>query len=377
MSDAIDRPPESLGARLKLAREGAGLGLSDLAQQTHVRRAYLEALEEGRYQELPEDVYSRNFVRLYAQTVGLEAAPLLELYQRERRAALGTTTLDQRLDHDRQTALAAGKPAAPRPSTRRSWPAWLFSPWTTSLVLVVVVVGLAAWGFDQLFSAPGGPAANDPGPAASAPADPGAAAPTGAGANTPSDPPGTGSTATADPPPATEPAGASAEADAVIRIDIVTEPAGAAITIDGFPLPGRTPLTDVPVTARAGRLVRAELDGYEPAEARVDLLADARVDLELAPIAAESDAAVVADVGTDRVALTITDTTWLEVYRSGARNEGERLVYTTAQPGASYEFALPVFVYVGNAAGVRINLAGQDLGPMGGPGAVLGRAFER
>jgi hypothetical protein len=52
-------------------------------------------------------------------------------------------------------------------------------------------------------------------------------------------------------------------------------------------------------------------------------------------------------------------------------------VYTTAQPGASYEFALPVFVYVGNAAGVRVNLAGQDLGPMGGPGAVLGRAFER
>jgi cytoskeleton protein RodZ len=375
VSDAIDRPPESLGARLKLAREGAGLGLSDLAQQTHVRRAYLEALEEGRYQELPEDVYSRNFVRLYAQTVGLEAAPLLELYQRERRAALGTTTLDQRLDHDRQTAVAAGKPAAPRAPTRGSWPAWLFSPWTTSLVLVVVVVGLAAWGFDQLFSAPGGGATTDPAPSASAPADPAADAATGASADTPSDPPGTASAATADPPPA--PAAASAEADAVIRIDIVTEPAGAAITIDGFPLPGRTPLTDVPVSARAGRLVRAELDGYEPAEARVDLLADARVDLELAPIVAASDAAVVADVGADRVALTITDTTWLEVYRSGARNEGERLVYTTAQPGASYEFALPVFVYVGNAAGVRVNLAGQDLGPMGGPGAVLGRAFER
>ena len=173
MSDAIDRPPESLGGRLKLARETAGLGLSDLAQQTHVRRAYLEALEEGRYQELPEDVYSRNFVRLYAQTVGLDAAPLLELYQRERRNALGTTTLEMRLDHDRQTAVAAGKPAAPRPAARGNWPAWLFSPWTTSLVLVVVVVGLAAGGFDRLFSTPGGPPAGDPDTSASAPADPG------------------------------------------------------------------------------------------------------------------------------------------------------------------------------------------------------------
>jgi hypothetical protein len=70
--------------------------------------------------------------------------------------------------------------------------------------------------------------------------------------------------------------------------------------------------------------------------------------------------------------ITITDTTWLEVYRSTARNEGERLVYTTAQPGASYSFAPPVFVYTGNAAGVRLNLSGQDLGPMGSPGAVLG-----
>ena len=363
MSDAIDRPPESLGGRLQLAREAAGLGLSDLAQQTHVRRAYLEALEEGRYQELPEDVYSRNFVRLYAQTVGLDAAPLLELYQRERRAALGTTTLEQRLDHDRQTALGAGKPAAPGPVARRNWPAWLFSPWTTSLVLVVVVVGLAAWGFDRLFSTPGSLPASDPGTSASAPAEPGE----GPVADAPAP------TAT-DVPPAAAPAPDGA--DAVVRVDIVTEPAGATITIDGFPLPGRTPLTDVPVSARAGRLVRAELDGYVPAESRVDLLADARVDLDLLPIAPAEDAAA-ADVGADRVALTITDTTWLEVYRSGARNEGERLVYTTAQPGASYEFALPVFVYVGNAAGVRVNLAGQDLGPMGGPGAVLGRAFER
>ena len=73
--------------------------------------------------------------------------------------------------------------------------------------------------------------------------------------------------------------------------------------------------------------------------------------------------------------LTVVDTTWLEVYTGGARNAGERLVYTTAQAGDRYDFDLPVFVYVGNAAGVRVALEGQDLGAMGGPGAVLGRAF--
>ena len=38
--------PERLGDRLRAGRERAGLELSELAQRTHVRRAYLEALEE-------------------------------------------------------------------------------------------------------------------------------------------------------------------------------------------------------------------------------------------------------------------------------------------------------------------------------------------
>ena len=353
MTDAIERPPERLGARLKLAREGAGLSLSDLAKKTHVRRAYLEALEEGRYAELPEDVYARNFVRLFAQALDLQVAPLFEIYQRERRAALGTTTMDQRLERDRRAATAPSKAAA---SQRRGapLPAWLFGPWTTTLALVVVVVGLAAWGFDRLFATPSMPPATPPAPSASSPA---------------TSAPATAADAVAE-------AAAAAGLDAVVRVDVVSVPAGAAITIDGFPLPGRTPLLEVPVSARAGRVVRAELDGYEPNEVRVDLLADGRVELTLTPLA-EEPAAGVPEIGAGRVALTISDATWLEVYRSAARNEGERLVYTTAQPGASYEFTLPVFVYVGNAAGVRVNLAGQDLGPMGAPGAVLGRAFER
>jgi cytoskeleton protein RodZ len=368
VSDVIDRPPERLGARLKQAREGAGLTLSDVALRTHVRRAYLEALEEGRYAELPEDVYARNFVRLYGQALGLEPQPLVEIYQRERRDAIGVTTMDQRLDRDRRAVAVVGAAgptprASPRTVAAARWPSWLFGPWIATVALVVVVVGLAAWGFDRLFSLPAvapteanGAASGSPGPGdASVSANAPAPAPADAGAAPPTGPVGD---------------------EAVVRIEIVTEPPGAEITIDGFPQPGRTPLLDVPVTARAGRVVRAELDGFEPAEARYDLLIDGRIELTLTPLA-EGGGEDVAEAAAGRVVLTITDPTWLEVYRSGARNEGERLVFTTAQPGASYDFELPVYVYVGNAAGARVNLSGQDLGAMGAPGAVLGRAFAR
>ncbi|MDA0699931.1 MAG: DUF4115 domain-containing protein [bacterium] len=233
---------------------------------------------------------------------------------------------------------------------------------------MVVVLALAAWGYDRLFANP------TVAPTTSGSVTETGVARAGPGAATAdaADSPSVAGNATDD-ATAVAPTG-PADGDAIVRLEIVTEPAGAIVTIDGFPLPGRTPLSGVPVSARAGRVVRAELDGYQAAEARFDLVNDGRIEFTLTP-EPTADATGAIDVGADRIALTITDATWLEVYRSGARNEGERLVFTTAQPGASYEFALPVYVYVGNAAGARVNLGGQDLGPMGAPGAVLGRAF--
>ena len=359
------RESARLGIMLRDARERAGLGLSDLAEVTHVRRVYLSALEEGRFADLPEDVYARNFVRLYASAVGLEAAPLLERYSAERGRALGRTTLEQRLDRDRAAASelrTSPTPAAARRTPRRA-PAWLAGPLLPTLGLIVVVVGLAVWGYNGLFAgtAPG------PGPTAGA----NAASPD-APATTPASPDATSPSASLAAP--ADASDTAADPATPVRVSIVTTPPGASISIDGFPVPGVTPLVDIPVTARAGRVVRAELDGYAPSEVRADVLSDTEVSLTLEPVgAAGPTAAAAGAAGT--LLITITDTTWLEVYRSTARNEGERLVYTTAQPGASYSFEPPLFVYTGNAAGVRLTLDGQDLGAMGSPGAVLGRAF--
>ena len=370
--------PERLGERLRAARERAGLELSELAHRTHVRRAYLEALEEGRYADLPEDVYTRNFVRLHAQTVGLDPAPLLDLYAHERLDAVGRSTLERRLDHDRREAAApmgggADRSAPPRPTARAPLrgraqdaprlPAWL-GPTFATVVLVAVVVGLAAWGVDRFFANP--PVA----PAAATAAAPdvvenAASAEASGAANA-----GASADAAATPSVLTGP---GATVDAIVRVDLITDPPGAEVTVDGFAVPGRTPILDVPFTARAGRVVRAELEGYAAAQEVVDLLADREVILALAPLGDGPSVAAPAAAGA--LTLSVVDTTWLEVYTGDARNAGERLVYTTAQAGDAYDFDLPVYVYVGNAAGVRVALEGQDLGAMGGPGAVLGRAF--
>ena len=49
--------------------------------------------------------------------------------------------------------------------------------------------------------------------------------------------------------------------------------------------------------------------------------------------------------------MTVLAEAWLEVY-SGSARSGERLVYETAEPGKTYSFRAPVYIFSGNAGGV-------------------------
>jgi len=67
-----------LGERLREAREGKDISLEQAEAATHIRGGLLRALEEGRYSELPGDVYGRGLVRNYARYVGLDPTAAVE-----------------------------------------------------------------------------------------------------------------------------------------------------------------------------------------------------------------------------------------------------------------------------------------------------------
>jgi len=168
-----------------------------------------------------------------------------------------------------------------------------------------------------------------------------------------------------------------------VQVTIDTQPPGASVSIDGFALPGTTPIQDAPVTAREGRQLEITLPGYQPVVTTVDLTKDRTLSYTLSPTPqapseapGPSSASVTpASVGANQIGINITARTWLEVYQSTTRNQGDRLVYATVDAGQHYVFDLPVYLHVGNAAGVDIVVGGKDLGAMGSPGAVVSRAF--
>lgn len=66
-----------IGTELRAAREAQGLDLSAVAAQCRVRASYLEAIESGEVQRLPEPVFVQGFIRTYARSLGLDPDALL------------------------------------------------------------------------------------------------------------------------------------------------------------------------------------------------------------------------------------------------------------------------------------------------------------
>ncbi|MDR2527764.1 MAG: DUF4115 domain-containing protein [Synergistaceae bacterium] len=60
------------GRTARERREGAGISLEHIYERTRVRAEYLRGIEEGNYQDFPDLVYTKGFVRTYLGVIGAE-----------------------------------------------------------------------------------------------------------------------------------------------------------------------------------------------------------------------------------------------------------------------------------------------------------------
>ncbi len=68
---------QNLGRELQSKREQLGYSLKDVAEQTRIRKVYLESMEQGQFEALPGQAYITGFVRVYARHIGLDSDDFL------------------------------------------------------------------------------------------------------------------------------------------------------------------------------------------------------------------------------------------------------------------------------------------------------------
>ena len=121
------------GARLRAAREAAGLSLDQVAQQLKLAPRQVKALEDESFGELPGRTFSRGFVRNYARLLHLDAQDLLaHLPDVAQAPALESPTLH-----------STGTRMAELPST--SAPKAGLGRWLIPLILIGCIVAAAAY----------------------------------------------------------------------------------------------------------------------------------------------------------------------------------------------------------------------------------------
>ena len=72
----------TIGEQLRLAREGRGIPLREISDQTRISMHYLEAIESNDYRRLPGGIFNRSFVKAYARYVGYDEKEAVEGYTR-------------------------------------------------------------------------------------------------------------------------------------------------------------------------------------------------------------------------------------------------------------------------------------------------------
>ncbi|MGH6962314.1 MAG: RodZ domain-containing protein [Dongiaceae bacterium] len=82
-----------VGEILREARERHGQELQSVANQLRIRLVYLQAIEDGRFRDLPGSTYAVGFVRSYADYLGLDSADIVRRFREEVAKVHGQTRL--------------------------------------------------------------------------------------------------------------------------------------------------------------------------------------------------------------------------------------------------------------------------------------------
>ena len=75
-------PGAGLGGRLVAAREARGLTLAVVANRLRLSAATLQALESSRFEDLPEPIFVRGYLRAYARLLGMDTEVFVAEYDR-------------------------------------------------------------------------------------------------------------------------------------------------------------------------------------------------------------------------------------------------------------------------------------------------------
>jgi cytoskeleton protein RodZ len=130
---------ESLGKKLRAAREASGITVDDAVYRAKLPRAVVEALEAEDFGFFTSPLYARSFLKQYGDYIGMDVTPWID--------DLEPTSM---IDGEAVEAFINISDSAPLPITREKAKGSRGGG-VMPLVWLIVIVGGMAWGSIKLF----------------------------------------------------------------------------------------------------------------------------------------------------------------------------------------------------------------------------------
>jgi cytoskeleton protein RodZ len=127
---------ETIGQKLKAARESQGLSLRQIYERTKIPINHLQSIDTGTPDDLPEPVYVAGFIKRYAECIGLDGQVLADEYRREEHNGNGKPKASPQQVYVTPEYLKHAR-IDNRPPTYKLWPFYV--------VVIVVLIGVLSW----------------------------------------------------------------------------------------------------------------------------------------------------------------------------------------------------------------------------------------
>jgi len=119
---------QTLGDKLKNARESIKMTFKEISARINIPINYLEYLEQGDYEKLPADVYAVAYLKKYAEILNLNIEKAVEQFKLER--GLANTLSQHQKSSERSKSFGNRKPLL------------LITPKRVGLVVTIVILSL-------------------------------------------------------------------------------------------------------------------------------------------------------------------------------------------------------------------------------------------
>lgn len=309
---------DNLAPLLKEARIAKEMTVEQVAERLKVRPSLLELIEAGRFESLPEMIYTRSYIQKYAQIVGLAPEPFVVAYER-----IAATAQSPTLARSAARSVIESSPVI----KREDMPRLNILPWILGFI-GLVLIGVLAYFLAQGRLLPR--------------------------SNTSST---TTTVTTVNPAPATPVNQPEATTASVVRLNVSSNPSGATVQLDKYNI-GTTPLKDALVSSRKNRELRVIKAGFKPYITTKDIITNSNLSVTLERL----PNAPVAVGGSGKIQLIYRGSSWTRVLNGN----GKIIFEGQPKPGDRLEFDPPISVRLGAPSVVSAVVNGQTRERLGG-----------